>query len=54
MKNTKRVCVSLSEKQFEILQQLAEESFRTRSGYIRKLMIAYFEYIKTHPESKIM
>lgn len=53
MRKTKTVCVLLSDQQFNVLQQLADESFRTRSGYIRKLITAYFEYIKLHPEEKI-
>lgn len=53
MKKSRKVCILLSDQQFEILQQLADESFRTRSGYIRKLITAYFEYIKLHPEQKI-
>ena len=53
MKSTRKVCISLTEKQYEQIQLLANESFRTRAGYIRKIITNYLNYIESNPEKKI-
>ena len=53
MADKKKVYVSLQEKQCEQLQKLAEESFRTRSGYIRRIITVYLRQIEEHPERRL-
>ena len=53
MKLKKKVCVSLSEEQYRIIEQLANETFRTRAGYIRRVLTLYLDLINKHPEYKI-
>ena len=49
----KKVCVLLTEEQCEKIQLLADESFRTRSGYLRRLVTVYLQAIEADPEKKI-
>lgn len=52
--NTKKgVCITLSEGQCQKLQALADESFRTRAGYIRKIITAYLWDIEKDPGRKL-
>ena len=53
MKLKKKVCVSLSEEQYRIIEQLANETFRTRAGYIRRVLTLYLDLMNKHPEYKI-
>ena len=49
----KKICISLSEQDYTRIQALADESFRTRAGYIRHLIRVYLRHIEKHPEQKL-
>lgn len=49
MKHTKKVCISLTEEQCQRLQTLADESCRTRAGYIRQIIRVYLRAIEADP-----
>ena len=53
MNETKKIYLSLPVKDCETIQALAHESCRSRAGYIRRLIHAYLQHIKQHPEQKI-
>lgn len=53
MNAKKKVCVLLTEEQCQKLQQLADESCRTRAGYIRKIITAYLWDIEKDPGRKL-
>ena len=53
MKYQKKLYLSLSEDDCRQLDALARESCRSRAGYIRRLIQAYLQHIKQHPEQKL-
>ena len=53
MNMKRKVCISLTEEQCQKLQQLADESCRTRAGYIRKVIAAYLRDIEQDPHRKL-
>ena len=53
MKNNTVISVTLPKELCQQLQMLAEETCRTRSGYIRQIIKAYLQNIEQHPEQKL-
>ena len=53
MRWRKIVSVSLPEEDCKKLDSLARESYRTRAGYLRKLIKVYLQTVEQHPEQKI-
>ena len=53
MKPKRKIYVSLTEEQCQKLQQLADESCRTRAGYIRKIITSYLWNIEKDPGRKL-
>ena len=53
MKDKKKVSFSLPEEFYAKIEMLAEESCRTRAGYLRQLVKVYIQYIEENPEQKI-
>ena len=49
----KKVVISVSESDCRHLQNLADEVGRSRSGYLRRLIVLYLRHIAQHPEAKI-
>ena len=47
------VSFSLPEDDCRRLDELARDSCRSRAGYLRRLIRAYLEYIKQHPEQRM-
>ena len=53
MKLQKHVSVILPKELCDRLDVLAEESCRSRAGYLRQLLREYLRYIEQHPEEKL-
>lgn len=53
MKYTKKLYVSLPEELYEKIRLLAAETCRTKAGYIRQIIRAYFREIEKDPSKKI-
>ena len=53
MDKKKNISVALSEEQFQKLQELAEESCRTRAGYVWQIIRRYLREIELDPDRKI-
>lgn len=54
MATKKRVVVLLTEQECQRLRQLADESCRTRAGYIRKIISTHLRDVEENPGRKLL
>ena len=50
MQKKKHVSLTITDEQCRKLDELAEQSMRTRSGYLRHLLAVYLRHIEKHPD----